>query len=243
MNYRIYDINSKIKFKCDDPGLECSVSEKLSIMGDVHMLSSVVIESDDLRDNAAASFSYGNQVGNFGIPRIDLNKNDFTYNNETCELKSTSIKAALFLQHELNHFIHIHMDNGQYTHPNLIKYGKYDTQYYFKTGIVSKSKEVVKINEIECGWRCLLDDIRYKVLPDNAFLDRDVQLRNIMNYINPFHLKLQKVYYEKLTDESKKTFMNDCIAQIKFKELDKYPDPQFVFKWKSYHFNDNVLPK
>lgn len=235
MDYRIFDIQRNIVFKCDDPGLEQSISDKLNLMCDSHMLSSVVVDSDDVHD-AAATFSYGNQVGNFGIPRIDLSKGKFTYNDTTHILRPDTIESALFLQHELNHFVHIDYDNGKYIHPNLVKYGKYDSAHYFKTGIASTSKDVIKINEIECAWRCLLDDIKYGVSKENAFLDRTLQLKNIMHYLNLFHLNIQIKYYNKLTDESKKRLIEDCIPQIELSKLDKHYQPKFSFHWTSYKF-------
>lgn len=235
MNYCICDINKNVSFRCPDSGLQKSISDKLAMFADSHMLANIIINSDDL-GHGLASFSYGNQMGNFGIPRIDLGKDDFTYNDNNGELTANDINAAFYLQHELNHFIHMDVDKGKYTHPNLIKYGNYDVQYYFKTGIVSKSRTIVKINEIECGWRCLLDDIKYGVSKEHAFIDRELQLQNIMGYINPFHCEIQRKYYDRLTEDSQKALKKECISKLKLQDLDKYYNPRFSFHWKSYIF-------
>lgn len=199
-----------------DKGLEKSINEKLEMFSDSDRCPFAQINfcTMDLPDGAAASFSYGGQLGTgTGTIRIDLGP-EFEFDPDTKTIFIPTNYAACILQHELNHFVHIHMCEGKYIHP-------FADGYSFRSELFARGKmpecnhpeirdtmHVVKMNEIECGWRCLRDDVAFGVAKEVGMLDRAVQLRNLFNYDKPKYFELydeqEREYINRLQEDEKR---------------------------------------
>lgn len=189
-----------------DPGMTNSINEKLEMLADADRCPFAQINfcTMDLPEGAAASFSYGGQLGGgTGTVRVDLGP-EFEFDPDTKCIYIPTNFAACILQHELNHFVHIHICEGKYTHP-------FADGYRFKNELFARGKmpetnhpdiydtmHVVKMNEIECGWRCLRDDVQFGVAKEVALLDRKIQLRNLYIYDKPDFFKLYDEFEREL---------------------------------------------
>lgn len=191
----------------------------------------IVLDSRDIGSiGCCATFSFNAFMGAGLNKRIDIG-NCAKYDEEKYIISFDNIEDAFFMQHELNHFVHLCVDNGKYIHPNL-KGKVFDTKS-FRNGLeieyVKGINNYEKANEIEVGYRCLMDDINYGVPKDIALIDKHIQKINLFNF-EDWKKYASKEIIDKFNDmdkDGKKRFLDNLCEQISILSIKPDQDSKF----------------
>jgi hypothetical protein len=204
--------------QCPCEQLSKSLNDKFALFSK-DRFTLIVLDSEDSKSvGAIATFSFNSYMGAGLNKRIDIS-DSVKYDKDKKLIIFESNEDAFYMQHELNHFVHLCVDKGKFIHPNM-KGKVFDTKS-FRNGVendtfVEGIKNWKKANEIEVGYRCLLDDINYKVPENLALIDRHIQKSNLLNMENwgNYFTKEQKKKYNAMGKDEKQKVLDVLCEQI-----------------------------